>query len=163
MNQKKLLFLFLALLLPVLIFVFLKRFGANEFSVPVYHETGVISAGPDCDFNYDAPYRVADSLMVRLGVNDADSLCVFYFGSSLETAMNRVATEFRGQPVRRVAVPNAGDLSEGFIRNCVFLMEEHTSVALVDHRNRIRGYYDGSDRDDIDRLIVEMKIILKKY
>jgi hypothetical protein len=37
------------------------------------------------------------------------------------------------------------------------------SVALVDHKNRIRGYYDGKDRDEVDRLIVEMKIILKQY
>jgi hypothetical protein len=42
-------------------------------------------------------------------------------------------------------------------------MSGDTSVALVDHKNRIRGYYDGIDRDEADRLIVEMKIILKQY
>jgi len=43
------------------------------------------------------------------------------------------------------------------------LMDAGSSIALVDHLGRIRGYYRGDDRDEVDRLIVEMKIILKQY
>ena len=49
------------------------------------------------------------------------------------------------------------------LRECVLLMPSETSLTLVDHRNRIRGYYDGSDLDEVDRLIVEIKVILKEY
>ena len=33
---------------------------------------------------------------------------------------------------------------------------------LVDSQRRIRGYYSGTDRSDVDRLIVEMKILLEE-
>lgn len=161
--MKKLIFLFLALLFPITIFIFLKEFGDNEFSVPVYHEEGAVVPPTDCNFSYEAPYRVADTVMADLGMNAADSLCVVYFGDALETAMNRVTTEFRGKPVRSVAVSRVPGMDEGFLKRCVFLMEEKTSIVLVDQHLRIRGYYNGSDRDEVDRLIVEMKIILKQY
>ena len=50
-----------------------------------------------------------------------------------------------------------------FLRECVFLMRGDTPVVVVDNRNRIRGYYYASDRDEVDRMIVEIKIILKQY
>ena len=36
-------------------------------------------------------------------------------------------------------------------------------VILVDEQKRIRGYYDGTDREDIDRLITEINILLGSY
>ena len=33
---------------------------------------------------------------------------------------------------------------------------------LVDSQRRIRGYYSGTDRSDVDRLVVEMKILLQE-
>ena len=33
---------------------------------------------------------------------------------------------------------------------------------LVDSKRRIRGYYSGTDREDVDRLITEMKILLQE-
>jgi len=34
---------------------------------------------------------------------------------------------------------------------------------LLDDQRRIRGYYDPQSREEVDRLIVELKILLKKY
>jgi hypothetical protein len=42
-------------------------------------------------------------------------------------------------------------------------MPPDSAVTIVDNQNRIRGYYDATDRDEVDRLIVEIKIILKQY
>src|SRR5690606_5000748 len=33
-------------------------------------------------------------------------------------------------------------------------------LVLVDQNKRIRGYYDGTDREDVDRLIIETGILL---
>lgn len=35
-------------------------------------------------------------------------------------------------------------------------------VVLVDSQRRIRGYYSGTDREDVDRLITEIKILLEE-
>lgn len=162
MKSKKLIFLALALILPVAIFIFLKIFGRNEFHVPVMHAEGKIEAPEHCDYDYSAPYRIADSVAVSLGLNSADSVHVLYFDPSASTAMNRVKVEFPAS-VAIVGPDSFRGWDARLLRECVLLMEPPASVALVDHQHRIRGYYDGSDRDEVDRLIVEVKIILKQY
>lgn len=162
--KKKTLFLFFALVLPVAVFLFLRIFGRNEFQVPVLHEKGDIQASADCPFTYSTPYHVPDSVFTRLGLDGRDSLYVFYFDPSVKTAMHRILVAFEGAPVRLVAPEvMAAHGDPEFFRRCMLLMEADTSVAVVDYRNRIRGYYLGSDRDEVDRLMVEMKIILKQY
>lgn len=164
MSGKKTLFLSLALILPVAIFIFLKIFGRNEFEVPVLYERAEIEVPENCNFEYRLPYRVADSVFSSLAGNRRDSLYVFYFDPSLNSAIRRVSVEFEGAPVSTVAASDLpGNTDLRILRECVLLMRSDTSVALVDHRNRIRGYYNGSDRDEVDRLIVEIKIILKEY
>ena len=139
-------------------------FGKNEFRVEVFYDAGSITAPAGCDFQYTTPYEVADSVISRFVENKNDSLYVFYFGRSLATAMNRISVEFKSDPVQIIAGDeSATEAQAGFFRRCALLMKSDTSVALVDYKNRIRGYYDGRDRDDVDRLIVEMKVILRKY
>lgn len=36
-------------------------------------------------------------------------------------------------------------------------------LVLVDKDKRIRGYYSGTDREDVDRLITELQVLLKEY
>jgi hypothetical protein len=164
MKGKKIIFLILALLLPATIFVFLKLFGKNEFQVPILHEDTVPHAANNCDFTYRTPYRVADSIITALDPRRKDSVYVFNFDSRLADPMNRVSTEFADDPVR---VVNTADLPQrfepSFLRECVLLMPPDSAVTIVDNQNRIRGYYDATDRDEVDRLIVEIKIILKQY
>ena len=164
MKGQKLIFLTLALLLPVAVFVFLKLFGKNEFNVPVMHQDSVAGIPAACNFEYTAPYRIADSVIQFTQGNRSDSLYVFYFDESLNTAMGRIAVEFDGAPITMASPSALGSFTDlAVLRECILLMEPDTSVALVDHRNRIRGYYDGHDRDEVDRLIVEIKILLKEY
>lgn len=160
---KKIIFLTLALLFPVVVFVFLKIFGRNEFRVPLMHQKGKIDPPENCDFSYRIPYTTPDSLIDILNLKTKDSLYLFYFDPSINSAMKRVSTAATWLPVRIVdpsAFPRGTDLR--IIKQCVLLMEPPASVALVDHKNRIRGYYDGSDRDEVDRLLVEIEIILKQ-
>ena len=164
MKGKKLLFLFLALLLPVAIFVFLKIFGRNEFEVPVLHQDSIPATSAHCNIRYTMPYRLADSVMTKRATNGSDSLYVLYFDGPAAGAMKRIATEFSGDPLAIAAVSEHVPADEiSFLKQCILLMGNDVSVALVDHRRRIRGYYNADDRDEMDRLIVEIKIILKKY
>jgi len=48
-------------------------------------------------------------------------------------------------------------------KNCELVMNDADNrVVLVDKEERIRGYYDISDREETDRLIVELKILISK-
>jgi hypothetical protein len=164
MKGQKLVFLILALILPVGIFVFLKVFGRNEFHVPVMHEQ-IAEHPADCEFEYSTPYVVHDSVATLLTINYDDSLYLIYFQPSLSVQVKRVSVEFATDPMRIISPEELSALSvdHEILRKCVLLMPSPQSIALVDNRRRIRGYYDGTDRDDVDRLIVEMKIILKRY
>ena len=164
MKGNKFIFLIIALIMPVTVFVFLKLFGRNEFRVPVRYEAGNIAAPPNCDYTYTAPYRVADSVFTTLGLNDNDSLYVFYFDPSIASGMNRISVEFKGDLVQMLSSESvAATIDPNHLRECILLTKADSSVVLVDHLHRVRGYYVGNDRDEIDRLAVEMKIILKQY
>src|SRR6185436_14560156 len=68
--NKKILYLFIALLLPILIFLFLKYFGKNEFDIPVYYEKGVEdSLATKCGAKIDQQYYLSDSSMASLKWN----------------------------------------------------------------------------------------------
>lgn len=164
MKGKKIIILILALLLPVTLFIFLKLFGRNEFQTPVLHEKAVPEVSGECDFRYATPYRLADSVLDAFSRNGRDSLYVFTFDNSHADGMQRVKATF-GDEAIEVIDPREVEarFDPTFLRRCVLLLQGDTAVALVDHQGRIRGYYDAKDRDEVDRLIVEMKIILKQY
>jgi hypothetical protein len=49
------------------------------------------------------------------------------------------------------------------IFTCDLLLQKPWTTVLLDDQRRIRGYYDPTSREEVDRLIVELKILLKKY
>lgn len=164
MTGKKLLFLILALILPVVIFVFLKIFGRNEFNVPAMHQEGEIEAPENCHYIYATPYQIPDSISQSLKLNSGDSFYVIYFDPSAAGSMNRVTVELK-DPIIKIISPadiRQTSIDVKLLKECFLLMKPPYSVVLI-HRNKIRGYYDGADLDEMDRLIVELKIILKQY
>lgn len=165
MTAKKILLLSLAILLPVATFMFLKIFGQNEFNVPLLYQDGKIIAPENCDFDYTTPYVIPDSIIASLPFNGTDSLYVIYFEPALEVHMKRVSVEIAGASWKIVSPSELAIVKSGVdvLKRCILLVKPPHSIVLVDNHNRIRGYYDGSHRDEIDRLIVEMSIILKQY
>ena len=69
--------LFLALLLPICIFLFLKFFGKNEFAVEPLFTEG--KASDETCFPVSYPYVVSDSVMKDYPLGN-DSLLLLYFG-----------------------------------------------------------------------------------
>ena len=175
---KKFLYLFLALALPGLIFLFLKKFGKNEFQVQTYFEEGL---KPDsvCSVSSPAPYQVPDSIVRKIGfeVPMAIRVAIVYpFVKDDLTEVGRIKSKYAQDSVEILiisGVPN-NPKSEipitfldfnnfGNLVWCWLRVAEPFSVVVLDKENKIRGYYDGSKRDEMDRLDMELSILLKKY
>lgn len=187
-KSQKALFLFLALLLPVIIFVFLKSFGKNEFDVTPLFQDSVESSG-DCasSFRYNTPYVIPDSVISRLSWQENDSLAFVIFDDAppqhrrvITNQIERLLTEFPGQEVSLMHHDEESGMNkrsqiEGVtfvnvdrnqyltIRNCIFLLKPTDNSLLVDKKGRIRGHYNLANLEEADRLIMELKIILKNY
>jgi hypothetical protein len=164
--NKKFLYLFLALLLPGLIFIFLKKFGRNQFDIPVYHQHDVDSINTHCGTAYTAPYTVPDSVLQKLGWHrQTATLVVFNKADQTEKEFNRIADSFSSpdyQVIRLASVAISREVL-GRWTSCVFFVSRPWNVVLIDRQKRVRGYYALSSREDVDRLILEMTILLKKY
>ncbi|MEP2770665.1 MAG: hypothetical protein ABJH05_00865 [Fulvivirga sp.] len=166
-NYIKGLFLIAILLIPICIFLFLKFFGENKFDIPVYYSEGVTSPFPYCE-SYSETYTVEGLAKEKLpGV-----FLFFEEGEAFDLLqMNNVKNRLsetvgaigysvytRDSTIKEL---NALD-SATFIQKlqCQFVSDTLNQYILVDSKSRIRGYYD-TERDEIDRLIVELKILLE--
>jgi hypothetical protein len=162
MASKKNIFLFLALALPVLIFLFLKMFGKNEFEVPLLHEQGVNGRIEGCDFDYSKPYRLPDSVFNKIDPANNAPLIIVNFSENVSSRLQRIADDFKADSVV-IKDGTQGSLHIPLVKRCAFVLQDPSTIVLVDDQKRIRGYYDGTDRDELDRLDDEISIILKKY
>lgn len=163
MSGKKIVILFLGLLLPVLIFIFLRTFGKNEFDVPLLHHDGVIEKPSGCDLAYTAPYILDDTVVEKFTEPQIEHLLLVQFGKPIKKLRDLLAENGEVTYVNEGEVDFASDERKDFMRRCVLLMPEPSDVILIDNQKRIRGYYDLDDRDELDRLDAELMILLKKY
>lgn len=153
--------LILALLLPIGVFLFLGLFGKNEFSIPVYYESGVDSPEPSCNRTYESPYFVSNTLLDRMGWTSGAVLIMVDSAMSMQQGLKRLNDEF-GDDVQLIYPTGTAEYLDEMYSCDLFLRKPWTAVLLDDQR-RIRGYYDPKTREEVDRLIVEMKILLKQY
>lgn len=163
-NVKKILYLFLALLLPALIFVFLKYAGRNEFNIPIYHEQGVPHPPQACTEAYAIPYRVPDAPW-RFSQYKATVIIFPADGLDRQKLESRINDEL-GAGIVKIIISEVLSSDPDHVlqlRNCVFLLNDPSQAVLIDGDDRIRGYYDLRSREEEDRLRVELKILLKKY
>lgn len=164
MNGKKIILLSLALLLPVGIFLFLKFFGRNQFDVPPLHQDSILTAGNPCNLKYQSPYVLPDSIMEVIGNHNIATLYILNYSTD-KSVLQRVSEEFDVKEVGIIAAADTSTvgLNNKFVKDCVLLLEHPFDIVLIDNEKRVRGYYKGNDREEIDRLLVELSIILKKY
>jgi len=153
--------LIIALLFPIGVFVFLRFFGKNEFTIPLYYESGVEDIPTDCKRNYQSPYQVSDSLLINFGWNGKSVLIVTDSTPSVKKGLLRLDNELSGE-IQTIFITEESDYLNEILTCDLFLQKPWTTVLLDDQR-RIRGYYDPASREEVDRLIVELKILLKKY
>jgi len=160
MGSKKIIFLFLGLLMPVLVFVFLRQCGKNQFDVPLLHDQTVEAPGV-CNYNYPIPYSLPDSIQSKLYNNTHPLTLLNFFGEQMK--LTQISQEFNElQIVEERTIDLTADELER-IKTCFLLVKDTNMIVLVDQDRRIRGYYDGNDLDELDRLEAEVKILLKRY
>ena len=164
MKAKKVIFLFLAFLLPICIFIFLRIFGKNEFHVePLFQDSKVKVERKDCG-EIKLPYKVSSEILQAI-ITEKDSLALVYFDGLDEDSkkqFSQLRDDLKSDPVR-FTITNPGSEAQSNWHGCVFLMESPADIVLVDNKGVIRGQYESADRDEIDRLKTEIAIILKKY
>ena len=202
MNNRttKVIFLLLAFVLPICIFIFLKLFGRNEFDVPPLFVSEAPAHRTGCNDTPLLPYFVPDSIRTRYQLS-ADSLTVIFFeplSGEARNQLDRIREQTGSDPVQvftastrqaahGIVEPDSGiHSSDGLagnvvqsaagethlehviretesVRKCIFFLDEEVNVVMLDTRGAIRGQYSAADRDDTDRLLTEITIILKKY
>jgi len=185
--MKKSILLFLALLLPAIVFIFLKFFGKNEFTVAALFQDTVQFPSNCNGITYTIPYTIADSVLSTVQWSAKGISLVIIEDSSSENQkeqsiqIKRVWLEFVKDSLNSVLLTE--DAAERQIiqsqemltlvhvehedllkfRTCIFLLENQKNAVLIDSMKRILGQYDITDREDTDRLMLELKILFKKY
>jgi hypothetical protein len=173
--MRKTILLFLALLLPVLVFVFLHYFGKNEFTVPILYKSFNEGVPSDCGVDYKYPYKVESeniALTVPIVVLFASGMTQEEFNDTM-FQLSRLKDEFgENAPVifsfaqvrdalenHDVVLDSANYEAE---QRCRFLAGANRLV-LVDENRHIRGLYADASLKEMDRLILELKIINKQF
>jgi len=158
--NKKILYLFLALLLPGLIFVFLKFFGKNQFDIPIYYTEGVSDVASNCHVTFKGQYQIADSALISLEWKKI--ITVFIDDTTKDKELSKVR-ESIGDKFQIIALKNLDQSQLSKWKDCILFMKAPWNVVLMDEQKRIRGYYKTGNLDEMDRLDVELKILLSKY
>jgi hypothetical protein len=164
MQGKKAIFLFLALLLPICVFLFLKFFGRNEFAVQPLFQDALPENIADCQ-NVHLPYKV-DKQVLNSVISKGDSLGIVYFKKDNPTKesdneLARIEKAFKKDRIKFTIITPASLLAQS--KQCIFLVRDPYDLVMVDNSGVIRGQYVSDDLDEMDRLITEVDIILKKY
>ncbi|MBA4056955.1 MAG: hypothetical protein C0490_19730, partial [Marivirga sp.] len=141
MKKQKVVFLFLALILPICIFIFLKLFGRNEFAVPPLYSDTYPDQG-DCKDSIKLPYSIPDSIHSQLPLIQ-DSLVLIAFGEmsiGSNNQIKRIETEFGSDPLALFYATS----SERYLfwKKCIFFLKDPLDLVLVDRSGVIRGQYE---------------------
>lgn len=204
------------LALPVLVLLFLYKFGNNKFKIPVYHAydstevngTYVITDAhhvPDFAFETNqgniltnkelsnsvyvvdffftkCPSICKDmsSHLMRVQESFLDDNRVKILSFTVDPArdsvevLNEYAKLYRAKKDKWYFLTGPKDSLYALAKTGFYLTalenqnsaEEFTHAphfVLVDKQGRIRGYYNGTDKKEVDRLITEIKILLEEY
>ncbi len=203
------------LMIPILVFMFLRTYGTNTYEIPVFYQEGVDDPFGECDFadgeQHYIPefafYHTDSSLVGSEQMQDKITIVDFFFTSCpsicpvMSTEMERVQDAFRNEdkvqiysisldpdydtpevlsaygsrhgadPDKWYFLTGPRDTTYNLAR-CGFVMPathgedepedfiHSDKFVLVDGKGRIRGYYSGTNREGVDELILETKILL---
>ncbi|MEB2777035.1 SCO family protein [Algoriphagus sp. D3-2-R+10] len=203
------------LLVPILIFLFLKGFGSNNYDIPVFFEKGVDNPFRECPIadttqHYIPEFSFTNQEGEKVGREDMEgkvTIVDFFFTScpsicpKMSAEMERVNDMFRDNDqiqIMSISIDptydtpeilkeyaeehNAdagkwdfltGGVQETYdLAKCGFIIPtvdglgvpddfvHSDKFVLVDELGRIRGYYSGTSREDVDLLMLETKVLL---
>jgi protein SCO1 len=177
-KTQKVVIMISVLLAPIFVFLFLKKFGANEFELPIYYlEGNPITECSGGTQQHKISLEAINNYSIKLPV-------LFYVASSSQNEyysdLNNVLEKYPKVNIRELSAADdkvsEGDKTsinltpENFLHfiNCELVLGENkpltTAVVnkyvLIDTERRIRGYYLVDNLDEIERLDVELDILL---
>ncbi len=175
---QKVIIMISVLLAPIFVFLFLKEFGSNKFELAIYYPEGNPLA--ECDRS-DRQLKISNE---QLFTNNSSLPSLFYVPAKEQNEyysdLNNVLSKYPSVGVWAIFIEDRVVAKEGvnwfslikqggfeFI-NCVLVLgEDHwlkepitNKYVLIDGQGRIRGYYECDNLDDIERLDVELDILL---
>lgn len=219
MSPKKVLILGILLLVPIFLFLFLKEFGTNHYTLPTYYpeineatEMPVVNNG-DTIFQKIPDFRFISQegkTITQSDLNNSVYVANFFFAScqdickKMSAQMVRVNEAFRNNPqvklvsytvdperdsvavLKRYAEMYQADPAKwlfltGSKKELYDLAQKGYKVSamqapgtvpdfihsekliLVDKDKHVRGIYDGTNSQDVDRLITEITVLLHSY
>ncbi|MCB0495247.1 MAG: hypothetical protein KDC79_03885 [Cyclobacteriaceae bacterium] len=169
----------MALVFPVLIYLFLRGFGENHFAIPVYYENGISIDG--------CKDEAGKKHLVQFETYALGEAHLFYFpqwvtNDEFYRQCERIHTKWpqlqftaiadssysKPRIGNKLVVADQKHLYE--IANCSLVLGQDSSIhhpaynqlVLVDTHKQIRGYYKGNELKDMDRLDVELEILNKE-
>ena len=146
--------LLFALLFPVIVFLFLKFFGQNEYKLSIYNS----SCSDLIENLLKEPNNNIKLLDVRLR---DDNLLIDNYINKLDISNEIKVITLSDQPrnlewmsirVDNLLIKNLTKCVE----NVVF---DKSFILLIDTKNNVRGYFYSTDRGEIERLDVEIDIL----
>ncbi|MCK6617732.1 MAG: hypothetical protein L6Q51_08810 [Cyclobacteriaceae bacterium] len=147
----------LAFVIPGFVFFFLKKFGKNEFEVPPLYQDGPPMQVTGCPPLKAEAYSISETILDSLN-GFGSSLLVLYAFMQDDQQLKRVKESFNAHEVALVNIMT----NHKNLARCYLFVTEQKPLVLVDQDRRIRGHYFNT-REDVDRLLTEAAIILKKY
>jgi len=158
---KKGFILLFSLLFPIIVFLFLKFYGQNEYELSVYNSScsEIIDEYIINDFNRKNNIRIVD---IRMADND---ILVDNYINKLEindqieviTLSNKLRNlNWLNIVVDKVLIERLSECIQNEYLDKSFIL-------LLDKQNRVRGHFYSADRKEIERLDVEIDILLLEY
>ena len=171
------------------LFLFLKGFGDNQYTIPVLYERGLGDslATPCLDqsrrqyvvSNANVPegikiihFERMDGPVIKTRLEELERVQdVFYNDEEVtlntfvnSTSMSESAIQDYDQRIQFLdsfwKTNELDSTSWAALKYCALAMSDlDNRVVLIDKKNRIRGYYNVLERDETDRLILELRIL----
>lgn len=133
----------------------------------------VVVLGDGIDYLFHFPATSGEALSREMNemrraveqTTEASFKLLTFTGEAQFDAWNELAEAQAGDKYWAVSMACGGDF--GTMKNCQLLLplaelkfpDTQSRLVLVDSRGRVRGFYVPSDREEIDRLMVELEIL----
>lgn len=159
--NKKLVILLLALALPGLIFLFLKLFGNNQFDIPVFYKNGVEDS-ITCKNFQKGQYILEDTMLTSVSWNKGAALLISDVSLNERKELTRTLADVSSNELQIINLDSNKVKQLDEVKRCNLFLKDPWNAVLMDKQKRIRGYYSLKSREELDRLDVEVEILLKK-
>ena len=146
--------LLFALLFPVIVFLFLKFFGQNEYKLSIYNS----SCSDLIENLLKEPNNNIKLLDVRLR---DDNLLIDNYINKLDISNEIKVITLSDQPrnLEWMSIKVDNLLIKNLTKCVDNIVFDKSFILLIDTKNNVRGYFYSTDREEIERLDVEIDIL----